>query len=241
MGLIVGWCGKAYSNVLAIVLLVGPELVSFFAAEVALLHRDINQSFFDALAHALATTADEDAAVECIDDEPDNVGLHADFILDVLGLGLTADARLAALYDLLDLALVVTKLARIELVQHGIADALDQPDLVGTVRVLEPVEDEASEGSHAYASADEDHGAFTTKLFGQRISHETAEHWHAKVKNFARIDAFLLSSYELLGQALHEATTNTCAGSTGCVPIRGLVDSDSHFDQAARARQSTLR
>src|SRR5690242_2117503 len=99
----------AYGNVLSIILLVGPELVGFLAAEVALLHRDVDQSFFDALAHTLAATADKDAAIECVDDEPDNVRLHADFILDILGLSLAADARLAALDDLLDFALVVAK------------------------------------------------------------------------------------------------------------------------------------
>lgn len=72
----------------------------------------------------------------------------------------------AALDDLFDFFLVRAQLALVDFVEHAVADALDEPDFVGAVGVLEAVEDEAAERSHSHAGTDEHHGAVGVELAG---------------------------------------------------------------------------
>lgn len=136
----------------------------------------------DTFTHALAAATDKDAAVKGIDDEPHDIGLHTDFILDV-----TSSTSPTALDDLLDLPLVSTELARVDLVEHAVAHTLDEPDFVGAVCVLETVQDEATEGSHTNTRSDQHHWSITAELTGKRVGHETAEHGDAEVKDMGRV------------------------------------------------------
>ena len=72
-------------NVLPILLLLLPELSRGLEVKVSLVHRHIDESARNALAHALGAAADEDTSINSIDDEPHNISLQAHLVLHILG------------------------------------------------------------------------------------------------------------------------------------------------------------
>lgn len=189
--------------------------------EVALGHGDFDESLFDTLAHALGTATDKDAAVNRVDNVPNQVSLVAHFFLDISAFAASA------LHNTLDLVLVHSPLAAVNLVDERVADALKHPHLIGAVGLLQAALNKSSERSNTHASPDKEHGSVRVELLGQRVGHQALEHGDVD------LGVGLTSSLcveEAAGLALKVARAD--AGAQACSPVTRLVNSDGNLNQA---------
>ncbi len=132
-----GWVSEveplpSLSNILPRFLLQLPKVLGFFSTKIPLQHNSINQCLLNTLSHTLTATTDKHSPIQTIDNEPDQVRLGSNFILDIFALA----RMLAALNHLLDLRFVHAPFTGIELIKKGISHALQNPDFVSAVCIL---------------------------------------------------------------------------------------------------------
>jgi hypothetical protein len=105
---------------------------------------------------------------------------------------------------------------------------LEDPDLIGTVGLLEATLDEATERSNTDTSANQEHRTIRVELFSQRVGHQTFEHGNEDLRGTFTGS---LSSHELVSLSLKESRANASAAATS--PIHRVVDCDGNLDQAS--------
>lgn len=208
-------------NILARLLLEVPEVLRLRLLQITLGHGHRDKRLFNAFAHALGATAHKDAAVDGIDNIPDQIGLVEHLLLDIAALAAPA------LDDLLDLVLVDAPFAAVDLVDERVPDALEHPDLVCAVCLFQTALDKAAERRNADARANQQHGPVGIELLGERVGHEALE--HGDVEGLV-LFAGGLGAQEVACLALKEARPDSRAASAA--PVRRLVHRHSNLNQA---------